>query len=316
MKKMLICGGDGFLGRNAIEKFKDDYEIRAVDLKFDKKKVAGVDYIETDLTLAENVKRVMEGVDIVLQYAAVSTGIRDAIERPYLHVTDNVVMNSFLMREAFERQIEHFVFPSCTVMYNPSENAVKEDDFTGVLDENSAYFGGGGMKVYLENVCKFYAGLKDNKTRFTVMRQSNIYGPFDKFQLEKSHVFAATIAKVMLAEDGGKVLVWGDGSEKKDFVFAQDLMNFIEIALKKQQNLFELVNIGGGEAIAIKDLVQKVIDISGKKLEIEYDLTKPTRKVSLEIDGSRVRDIFGWEASKAIDDGISEVILWYNENLS
>lgn len=316
MKKMLICGANGFLGKNVVEKFYGKYEIRAVDLNVPEKKKEGIEWIKADLTKKEDVKKVMEGVDVVLQYAAVSTGIRDAIERPYLHVTDNIVMNSFLMREAFEKKVEHFVFPSCTVMYNPQERAVVEEDFGGVLDENSAYFGGGGMKVYLENASRFYSKLKDNETKFTVIRQSNLYGPNDKFQLEKSHVFAATITKIMQAEDGEEIVVWGDGSEKKDFIYVGDLMDFIESALNSQKSKFELVNLGGDKAISVKDLVEKVIKESGKGLKISYDLTKPTRKVSLEINSEKAKKTFNWQAKVDIDQGIKNVISWYKENIS
>ncbi len=310
---MLICGANGFLGKNAVEKFMGKYQIRAVDLNLPSNPQPGVEWIQADLTKKEDVQKVMKDVDVVLQYAAVSTGIRDAIERPYLHVTDNVVMNSFLMREAFEQNVEHFIFPSCTVMYNAAPNPVVEDDFNGVLDENSAYFGGGGMKVYLENVCKFYSKL--GKTKFTVIRQSNLYGPHDKFQLEKSHVFAASITKVMIAQEGGEVVVWGDGSEKKDFIYVGDLMNFIELALNQQQSQFELVNLGGGEAVSIKNLVETIVDASKKNVKISYDLTKPTRKVSLEINSDKAKTLFNWQPKTDIKSGIGNVITWYRQNI-
>jgi len=316
MKTMLICGANGFLGKNAVEKFFGKYHIRAVDLNLPANLKSGIEWVQADLTKKEDVQKVVKGADVVLQYAAVSTGIRDAIERPYLHVTDNIVMNSFLMRESFEQGVEHFVFPSCTVMYNPQERPVVEEDFSGLLDENSAYFGGGGMKVYLENAAKFYSKLKDNKTKFTVIRQSNLYGPNDKFQLEKSHVFAATVTKVMQAAEGGEIVVWGDGSEKKDFIYAGDLMDFIEIALSNQQGSFELINLGGGKAVSIKDLVFLVIKESGKNLKISYDLTKPTRKVSLEINSDKAKKIFNWQPKIDLDQGIKNVISWYGQNIS
>lgn len=315
MKKMLICGANGFLGKNAVDYFKDKYEIRAIDLNLPQNKQDNIEWIQGDLTKVEDVKKAVKGVDVILQYAAVSTGIKDAIERPYLHVTDNIIMNSLLMRHAFEKGVEHFIFPSCTVMYNPAERAVVEEDFDGVVDENSAYFGGGSMKVYLEGAAKFYSKL--GKTKFTVIRQSNIFGPHDKFQLEKSHVFAATITKVMQAQEGGSIVVWGDGSEKKDFVYVTDLMNFIDLALNNQEEQYELLNLGGGSgnAIAIKDLVQTIIEKSGKNVSIEYDLTKPTRKVSLEVDSSKAKNRVGWEPSVKISDGIENVIAWYKKNI-
>jgi len=312
MKKMLICGANGFIGKNMLEHFCDKYQIRAVDLNIPQNSSQNIEWVRADLTKVEEVKKVMQGIDVVLQYAAVSTGIKDAIERPYLHVTDNVIMNSLLMREAFEQKVENFIFPSCTVMYDAAENPVVEEDFKGVIDENSVYFGGGGMKIYLENVCKFYSKL--GKTKFTAIRQSNLYGPNDKFNLEKSHVFAATVTKVMQAKEGGKVFVWGDGSEAKDFLYVKDLAKFVEIILAAQKSQFELLNLGSGEAISIKNLVENIIQASGKKLQIEYDLTKPTRKVSLRINIDKAL-AWGWKPSVTVSNGINKTIEWYEKNI-
>ena len=120
----------------------------------------------------------------------------------------------------------------------------------------------------------------------------------------------------MLAQDGGEVVVWGDGSEKKDFIHVADLMNFIDLALNSQESQFELVNLGSGEAISIKNLVETVIQESGKNVKISYDLTKPTRKVSLEINSDKAKKIFGWQAQINIKSGVNDVVNWYRKNIS
>ncbi len=312
MKKILICGASGFIGKNLVEHFSKSFDVRAVDLKIeDTKNNKNIEYIQGDLTNKEFVKDIVKGVDAILQYAAVSTGIKDAIEKPYLHVTDNVVMNALLMREAFEQKVKHFIFPSCTVMYQPSKKLLKEEDFAGTIDENSTYYGGGNMKVFNENMCRFYS--KIGNTKFTVIRQSNIYGPYDKFQLEKSHVFAATITKVMQANN--EISVWGDGSETKDFLYIKDLTNFIENVLNKQNTPFELINLGSSSSTSIKDLVKNIIKISGKNLKINYDLTKPTRKVSVKIDSGQASNKFNWSPKVSLEEGISKTINWYKKKI-
>jgi nucleoside-diphosphate-sugar epimerase len=253
----------------------------------------------------------MQGIDVVLQFAATTSGAKDITTKPYIHVTDNAVMNSLLLRSAYDNEVEHFIFPSCTVMYQPSEQALKEEDFSGSDEIYSKYFGVGNTKVYIEKMCDFYSRL--GKTKHTVIRHSNIYGPHDKYDLEKSHVFGATVTKVMTAKD--KVVMWGTGEEKRDLLHVRDLCNFVELAIKNQQEPYQLFNVGLGEAISVRDLVHKIIKTSGKNLVVESDLTQPTIKTSLFLDCKKAFATIGWSPKVTLDDGIENTLQWYRENV-
>ena len=119
-KKILICGATGFIGRNILERFRKNkkYKIRAqyhkrpVPKNYKNAKIGktnNIQWVRADLTKANDVKKVMNGIDIVLQYAATTTGAADIVSKPYIHVTDNAVMNSLLLREAFEQKVKHFI---------------------------------------------------------------------------------------------------------------------------------------------------------------------------------------------------------------
>jgi len=314
-KKILICGATGFIGRNVLDfygKLDKQYSIRAT---FNIKKPFHVDYpnvdwIKCDLRKEKDVKKAMKGIDIVMHFAATTTGAKDIVSKPYIHVTDNVVMTSLLMREAFHQEVEHFIFPSCTIMYQKSDKALKESDFNPSDEIQSFYFGAGHTKVYLEKMCKFYSKLNNSKTKYTVMRHSNMYGPHDKYDLEKSHVTGATITKVMESVDN-KISVWGTGEEKRDLLYIEDLVRFIDLSLKKQKNNYELFNVGLGEGIKIKDLVKKVIKHSGKVVEIEHDLSKPTVPTSLFLDCSKAEKLLGWKPKYTLDMGLKNTLEWY-----
>ena len=314
MKRMLICGGTGFIGRNLLDFYANKgYAIRATHFNRPPVDVyKGVEWVKCDLRDPAQVRSVLDGVDIVMQFAATTTGAKDIVSKPYIHVTDNAVMNSLLLRESFEQGVEHFIFPSCTIMYQKSESALREDDFNPSDEIQSFYYGAGHTKVYLENMCKFYSNFK--KTRHTVLRHSNIYGPHDKYDLEKSHVTGATITKVMNSDDG-VVRVWGTGEEKRDLLYVEDLINFIDLSLNKQEKYFELFNVGLGQGIKIKDLVKKVIQCSGKQLKITHDLTKPTLPTSLFLDCQKAKEILGWQPSHSLEEGLTKTIQWYRENL-
>ena len=315
MKKILICGATGFIGKNLLRHYAEqDYEIRATYHNSEplSEQYPSVEWVNCDLRSTEQVKAVLEDVDIVMQFAATTTGAKDIVSKPYIHVTDNALMNSILLRESFEQGVEHFIFPSCTVMYQKSNTALKESDYNPSDKILPFYFGAGHTKVYLENMCKFYAGL--GKTKHTVIRHSNIYGPHDKFDLEKSHVTGATITKVMSSKNG-KVVVWGTGEESRDLLYVEDLLSFIDLAIDKQEESYELFNVGIGQPIKIKNLVREVIECSGKDLSIEHDLAMPTVPTSLFLDCSYAKSQLGWEPRYSLREGLAMTIQWYKDNI-
>jgi nucleoside-diphosphate-sugar epimerase len=148
-----------------------------------------------------------------------------------------------------------------------------------------------------------------------VIRHSNTYGPYDKYDLEKSHVFGATITKVMTAEEGSKIIVWGEGKEERDLLYISDLVDFVKIAIDKQNSKFELCNTGYGSSVSIDNLVKKIIGYSGKNLAIEYDLTKPSIKTKLCLDITKAKDLFGWSPKISLEDGIKKTLQWYKDNI-
>lgn len=307
-KKILICGATGFIGRNLVEHFiKDDnFDIRAV--WYNSNNLTdfyneNVEWVYADLTKKEDVKKVIDGVDIVLNYAAFTTNIKDGIEKPYLFVTDNVIMNSLILRYAYEFGVEHVILPSCTVMYEDFGEPIKEIDFKGFIDDDKMYFGGGSTKVYSENMCKFYSKL--GRTKYTVLRQTNIVGKYDKTDLNKAHFFSSIVQKVNSADD--YIEVWGDGTEEKDLLSVNDLVNLIDIVLEKQEDNFELLNVASGKNMSISDIVKKIVKVSGKNLDIKYDVTKPSRNIKTKFDISKVRDKYGWIPKTKLEEVINDI---------
>ena len=313
MKRILICGATGFIGRNLTEHFASiaGYEVHAVSHERPPFRIDNVIWHQGDLRMPDDVNRLVKDVDIIVQAAATTSGSRDIVARPHIHVTDNAIMNSLLLRAAFDQHIKHFVFFSCTVMYPSSDEALTESDFDSSVELHPRYFGVGWTKVYVEKMCEFFSTM--GRTRHTVIRHSNIYGPHDKFDLKKSHVFGASVAKVMTARE--HVVVWGTGEEQRDLLHVEDLIRFVEYAIDRQDTPHEVFTCGLGIAIAIGKLVKTMVRLSRKPLEIRYDLSQPTIKTSLYLDCSKAKSILGWEPRVDLEDGIRRTLLWYRENV-
>ena len=314
MKQMLICGADGFIGRNALEFFHGEYEITAVlfsddDPKFGR--LEGVKYICTDLRNEESVKNIFSKnkFDVVIQAAATTTGSKDVVERPYLHVTDNVVMNAWIFREAMLSKVGHVLFPSCTVMYQPKEFPQKESDWNASDEIYPSYFGVGNMKVFNENMCDFYSRL--GTTKFTAFRHSNVYGPYDKFDLDKCHVVPAFVKKV--SDAVSEFEVWGTGKAKRDIIYISDLINFIDLCIKNQKNAYELFNCGAGEAFPILQLARTVMKLQSKELQLIMDKTKPDIPTTVILDCEKAKKILGWEPKVGLEEGLRKTCDWYNQ---
>lgn len=313
-RKVLICGATGFIGRNLTEHFAQQagFEVDAVRFTRPPFPCAGVTWHQADLRGPSDVARVLHGMDVVIQAAATTSGSRDIVERPYIHVTDNAIMNSLLLRQAFENGVQHFVFFSCSVMLPSCPTPLTEMDWDASVPLHPRYFGSGWTKVYIEKMCEFFAGL--GRTKHTVIRHSNIYGPHDKFDLERSHVLGATVTKVMTASDG-RIVVWGTGEEARDLLYIDDLVDFVESALERQTGRFELYNCGSGEAVSVRDLVNLVVRISGRTLTVTHDLDKPTIKTSLRLDFSKARRELGWEPCTSLEEGLTKTLAWWKATL-
>lgn len=312
-KKVLVTGASGFIGRNIFEFLSERKDLEVFGTYHtDKLFGRNSHIIKADFTRKDDTLKVTKGMDLLIQCAATTSGAKDTITRPYYHVTDNVIMNSLLFQSAYENNVSHVIFFSCTTMYPMINRPVKESDLNLNDEMFDKYFGVGWAKVYLEKLCEFYSRL--GKTKYTVIRHSNIYGPYDKYDLEKSHVFGATVTKVMTAENSA-ITVWGDGKEERDLLYISDLVNFVEVAIAQQKSRFDIFNVGLGESVSISDLVSKIIKISGKKIKIVYDKTKPTISTKLVLDISKVKKQFGWYPKVDIDRGIKMTLEWYKQNI-
>ena len=313
---MLICGSDGLIGKSSLDHFKDRYDITATLFNKDipqKGTVDGVEYVSVDLRVESEVIELFESkkFDVVLQAAATTTGAKDVIERPYVHVTDNSVMNSWIFREAMRTKVGHLLFPSCTVMYQPKDHPQSEADWSPLDEIYPAYFGVGNMKVFCEKMCDFYSRI--GETKFTAFRHSNVYGPYDKFDLDKCHVVPAFVNKVINADE--VLEIWGQGRASRDIIYIDDLIDFIDKCIQNQQRKYELYNCGAGQAYPILELAKIIMTLNGKDLEFKFDLTKPDIPTTVILNCDKAKDELGWEPKTSVEEGLKKTSEWYIKNV-
>jgi len=313
MKNLLICGGSGFIGRNCVENFVKNTEYKITATYFSEQKyepVDGVEFVKVDLRDEAAVKEIMKDKHIVIQAAATTTGAKDVINAPYIHVTDNAVMNSWIFREAVLNKIEHLIFFSCTVMYQSKDELQSESDWSAADRIYPNYFGVGNTKVYLENMCDFYSQI--GETKFTAIRHSNVFGPYDKYDLDKCHVVPAFVNKIVNAND--TLEVWGTGEAKRDIVYIDDLVDMVEKVIEKQESKYELFNCGAGRAYSIKELADYIMAVNDKSLKLEYNTSKPNIPTVVILNCDKAKEKLGWEPKTNILEAFKKTSKWYKQN--
>jgi len=311
--RILVCGATGFIGRNIVEEFASNPEYEIVATYHIKKPFhhSKVKWVKVDLLNTEEVEFVVDGMDVIIQSAAVTTGINQVFLNPEVHVTNNVIMNSLIFKAANKYKVKHLIFFSCTTILQNSETPLRESDFDANAELYPKYFGSGWTKIYLEKLCEFFSRI--GKTKFTVIRHSNTYGPWDKFDLVNSHVFGATITKVLT--QNSEIEIWGTGLEKRDLIYVSDLVNLVKLVIENQNSSFEVYNAGGKDFIEISELVNKIMKLAGKTLNIKYNSDRPTTNFSVRLDSSKAEKDFGWSQQVSLESGIERTInFWLAEN--
>lgn len=310
-KQVLVAGGAGFVGTNLILKLLEKrVKVRAtIHNKNPQLRNSEVKFVKADLTNPDDCKRVVENIDYVFMCAANTSGAAVIEKTPLVHVTPNVIMNSLMLEASYKAGVKKFLFISSNTVYPLTDYPVKEDDVNYTFYEK--YFPVGWMKLFTEKMCEMYSTKIKNPITTIVVRPGNIYGPFDHFGLEDSHVIPALIRKVV--ERNNPLEVWGDGKDIKDFIYVEDLVEGLILAMEKI-NKFDQVNIGGGERVTIKQILETILKTDNfKNPEIVFNSSKPTMIPLRLINISKAKRILNFLPKTSLDEGITKTIRWYKE---
>lgn len=310
-KRVLVCGASGFIGRNIFESLLSDERFSVFGTCLKHRFRDSERLLQVDLTDYQETLRVTKGFDCIIHAAAVTAGFLAVRQNPAAYLAPNDLMNINLILAAHVNNVRQFIFLSSTAIYPPyMGRPITEDDFDVKLIYPQ-YEAVAWTKIFGEKRCLHYAGLGD--TKYTVLRPANIYGPYDKFN-ERGHAFSAFIAKVTEASNGDVINVRGDGSAERDLLSVKDLVNAIRCVIKYQEKPFERLNVGSGSTVSIKNLVAKMIEISGKKLSVKLNIDQPSIDTKVQLDPGLIYKQYGWRSMVSLEKGIRETMDWYSKH--
>ncbi len=311
-KNMLVAGGAGFVGANLIDRLLSlGVNVRATlyrepPIIEDKR----VEYVWCDLTKMEDCKRVVSGVDYVFMCAANTSGAAVIRSTPLVHVTPNIVMNSQLLEATYFAKVKKVVCISSSVVYPSGDISMKEDKGL-VGDPDEVYFGAGWMKRYTEILCRLYSEKLKPPMATVVLRPANIYGRYDKFDFETSHVLAALIRRVV--DRHNPIEVWGTGDDVRDWIYIDDFIDAVILATEKVET-YNPINVASGRGYSIKQALKIIMDVDGyTNAKIVFDPSKPSTIPIRLLDTAKAEAILGFRAKTGLDEGIRKTIEWYRE---
>jgi len=303
-ERIVVTGGAGFLGKHLQEELRNRSVLPENFL---------IPHIEDyDLTSEVDVIRMYDDMKptVVIHLAAEVGGIGANREKPGRFFYANMAMGLHLIEHARIRGIKKFVQVGTICAY-PKFTPVpfkEEDLWNGYPEETNAPYGI-AKKALLVMVQAYREQYGLNGIYLLPV---NLYGPGDNFDLRTSHVIPALIRKFCTAVDEGtnEVVVWGTGSASREFFYVKDAAQAIAMATEKYDEA-EPVNLGAGFEITIKDLAEKIKDITGFKGKVVWDTNKPDGQPRRCLDTSRAKRLFGFEAQMPFDQGLRETIEWW-----
>ncbi|MDY6844310.1 MAG: NAD(P)-dependent oxidoreductase, partial [Thermodesulfobacteriota bacterium] len=294
-KNVLVTGGAGFIGTNVIKRLIDTgAHIRTTLHKNEPVlKDNRIEYIKCDLEKAEDCNHICQDMDYVILCAAVTSGAAVMENTPLVHLTPNIIMNILMLEAAYNAGVKKVLFISSNTVYPVTDLPAKENDVT--YDFFEKYYIVGWMKRFSEIVCEMYSTKIKRPMDTIIIRPANIYGPYDDFDWETSHVIPALIRKVVERHD--PIEMWGDGSDIKDFIYIDDLVEGLLLALQKIEG-FNVVNIASGMQYCLRDLLNILIELDGyENATVKYDTTKPTMIPKRLIDTSKAKELLGYKST-------------------
>lgn len=310
--KVLITGGAGFVGVNLVKRLLDmGADVRAtIHIKPAVLEDQRVDYVKCDLRSQDDCAKVTEGVDYVFMCAANTSGAGVMAKTPLVHVTPNVIMNTLLLDAAYSAGVKKVMFLSSNTVYPVVDYPVKEDEMVyGDLYEK--YYCVAWMKQFTEVLCRMYAEKIERPMKTVVVRPANIYGPFDDFQWETSHVLPALMRKVIERQD--PMEVWGDGKDIKDFIYIDDFIDGIVLAMGKIDS-FDPINIGSGVESNIRGALDIMLEVDGyQNAKVVFNADKPTMIPKRMLDVSKAKELLGFEAKMSLQEGLAKTMQWYRQ---
>tara|TARA_B100000029_G_scaffold515488_1_gene622719 strand:+ start:1004 stop:1972 length:969 start_codon:yes stop_codon:yes gene_type:complete len=312
--KVLVTGCAGFIGSRVsallsatgheivgIDNLSDAYDVRMKQFRVDNLLAHNsVEWVNSDITNNESVRALMSNIkpDAVINLAA-RAGVRQSIDNPWVYYDTNVIGTLNLLEACKEFGVNRFLLASTSSVYGNGSMPFSED--AHIEDLLSPY---AASKKSAEDLCKLYWRLFDFDT--TIFRFFTVYGPSGRPDMSMFR-----FVKWIFEEQS--VQLNGDGSQRRDFTFVDDIARGVVGSLDRRPG-FEVINLGSDRPVEINEVINEIEMVIGKTAIIEQHPFPQTDMIATWANISRARELLDWEPEISLEEGIKATVDWYKEN--
>ncbi|MDD5020345.1 MAG: NAD-dependent epimerase/dehydratase family protein [Candidatus Omnitrophica bacterium] len=307
-KKVLVTGGTGFVGLHIVQELlKQGARVRVP--VHQRPLVIRDERIETvcaDLTKPQDCLKVLEGMEICFHAAGAVAAAAVTAGNPMEAIIVNLLLTSRMLQAAWTSGTDRFLVFGSSTGYPAADYPIKEDEMWSGPTHPS-YFGYGWMRRYLERLAEFVAS--KSKVKIALARPTAVYGRWDNFDPQASHVVPALIRKAV--EKAEPYEVWGTGEEVRDFLHVSDLARGC-LLLAEKHAACDPVNLGYGKVVRIREMVEVILKAAGHAgARVVFNSSKPTAIPFRMVDTSKARHLLGFEPQVSLEEGLKDTVAWY-----
>ena len=308
-KKVLVTGGTGLIGRPLVEMLIDrEALVFVVSLDDPSRAPYGCKFVRADLREFSNCMSVCEDMDIVFHLAGIKGSPAMTAKQPASFFVPTITFNTNMMEAARRQKISRFLYTSTIGVYAPNEVFYEDDVWKTFPSVNDRF--AGWAKRMGELQAQAYK-IEYGWDKIAIVRPANVYGPYDNFDPSTAMVIPSLIKRALDGES--PLVVWGDGSAIRDFIYSKDVARGMILALEIGVNV--PVNLGSGKGVTIKELAETIAKfIPDGSVKIVWDKTKPKGDKKRLMDMSRAKKLLGFKPIVSLEEGIKETIDWYLNN--
>ncbi|GFO68514.1 GDP-L-fucose synthase [Geomonas limicola] len=310
--KILVTGGAGLLGTALVRRLVGlGAEVEASCFSRPPHPALAAHYRRYDFNNYQDCLDATAGKDIAIVCAVQASGVQGVRTSPAATLMPNLAIHAGLFEAMSANQVKKAVWVSSSTVYQEANYPIREEELDLNLPVFELYAGIGWVYRYLEKLAEFYhqkLGLN-----IGVIRTSNIYGPYDRFDAAKSHVIPALIRRALAGET--PFTVWGGPETVRDFIYVDDLVEGVLRQLAVDCHA-DPINVSNGTPVTIKELAEVVTDCCGHPGPLDFDRSKPSAVPYRVLDNSKCHRLLGAFPRTSLREGIQRTIEWYRSPLA
>lgn len=323
--KVIVTGGAGMIGSNYVRRLLSmKHDVVVIDNFWRGKREHLTDgdgntilddekIIEADLRSSTLCSELINDADLVVHLADIVAGINYVFGNELFLWRANILINSNVLNACIENNIKKYIYVGTACSYPKNKQSYinpppfKEEEVYPAEPESSY----GWSKLMGEYEAEL--ARQEGKIDIGILRLHNVYGAPCEIEPEKSQVIPALCRKAVMSPNEDFV-VWGSGNQRRAFVHVDDVVDALELTPDKGMNK-GAIQIGPSESVSIREIAERVVEFSGKNIDIVYDITRPEGDMDRTADWSKAKGILNWRPKVSLDDGLKDTYKWVERNL-